>query len=309
VSPRGQGDSDAQATSDPLMAVQPLGCVHCENAPCENVCPVAATVHSPEGHNYMVYNRCIGTRYCANNCPYKVRRFNFFDYGVTKINGNYFGKDALEGVLPGALADSEKTAHRINPHLIPPRLRQKLEEISKLQKNPNVTVRSRGVMEKCTYCIQRTNEAKIDLKIRWSDKNWRPEDGIPDGFVQTACQQACPTNSIIFGDISDTKTEYNDENGKRTGSLVHNWRNNNRSYLLLGYLNTRPRTSYLLRVNNPNPALRTPETDPFGSEGGHGAAAAHGSLNTIEHTFVDPQRRSESGYRLSLGILSGGVHA
>jgi MoCo/4Fe-4S cofactor protein with predicted Tat translocation signal len=297
-------------TSDPeAMIFQPVACVHCEKAPCETVCPVNATVHGPEGHNYMVYNRCIGTRYCANNCPYKVRRFNFFDYGVTKINGNYFGKDALEGVLPGALADSEKTAHRINPHLIPPRLRQKLEEISKLQKNPNVTVRSRGVMEKCTYCIQRTNEAKIDLKIRWSDKNWRPEDGIPDGFVQTACQQACPTNSIIFGDISDTKTEYNDENGKRTGSLVHNWRNNNRSYLLLGYLNTRPRTSYLLRVNNPNPALRTPETDPFGSEGGHGAAAAHGSLNTIEHTFVDPQRRSESGYRLSLGILSGGVHA
>jgi molybdopterin-containing oxidoreductase family iron-sulfur binding subunit len=131
---------------------QPVACVHCENAPCETVCPVNATVHGPEGINYMVYNRCIGTRYCANNCPYKVRRFNFFDYGVTKFNGDYVGKELVEKYGPdrGGITGSG-THNKINPNLIPPRLRDKLDEISKMQKNPDVTVRSRGVMEKCTY--------------------------------------------------------------------------------------------------------------------------------------------------------------
>ncbi len=147
------------------MFHQPVACVHCENAPCETVCPVNATIHGPEGINYMTYNRCIGTRYCANNCPYKVRRFNFFDYGVTRFNGDYFFKEVVEKIAPerGGITGSNEH-NKINPNLIPPRLRQKLDEISRMQKNPDVTVRSRGVMEKCSYCIQRINAARIETE-------------------------------------------------------------------------------------------------------------------------------------------------
>ncbi len=289
---------------DPTGVVfQPVACVHCENAPCEVVCPVNATVHGPEGHNFMTYNRCIGTRYCANNCPYKVRRFNFFDYGVTKFNGGYMGHETVEGVLQGG----EKTKpHTINPNLIPPRLREKLDEISKMQKNPNVTVRSRGVMEKCTYCIQRTNEAKIELKL----KGLHPEtDGVPDGFVQAACQQACPTHAIVFGDILDDKTPYTMNptdayaNGatQRNGSLVNMLREHERTYALLGFLATKPRTTHMIRLNNPNPELRAANMDPFGHEGGHGEEGGHAGHAS---SFVDPARRvSERGYLASLSVL------
>ena len=320
--------------SDPSgMIFQPVACVHCENAPCETVCPVNATVHGPEGHNYMVYNRCIGTRYCANNCPYKVRRFNFFDYGVTKFNGGYIGQETLEGALPGFLAASEKTPHRLNPNLIPPRLRDKLDEISKLQKNPNVTVRSRGVMEKCTYCIQRTNEAKIELKIKGIRNN---DQGVPDGYVQTACQQACPSNAIVFGDIRDTDAVYKlDDGTTRTGSLVHQMREHERTYALLGFLAVRPRTTYMVRVNNPNPSIRTPNDFPFGQHGsgpgfgGHGKESGHGeqggpadqlkgaskthsmltpvqTLGPIEmqRHFIDPHRAGTEGYVMSLSVLN-----
>ncbi|MBL8757738.1 MAG: TAT-variant-translocated molybdopterin oxidoreductase, partial [Phycisphaerae bacterium] len=201
------------------MIFQPVACVQCENAPCETVCPVNATVHGEEGHNYMTYNRCIGTRYCANNCPYKVRRFNFFDYGVAKYQGGL--KDGIAASLPSAVSENLPANH----NLIPPRLRKKLEEISKMRMNPNVTVRSRGVMEKCTYCVQRTNEAKIDFKV--NHPGLRPSDGMPDGIVQTACQQACPTNAITFGDILDTKSH----EGK--GSVVRQHREHARSYMLL----------------------------------------------------------------------------
>ena len=273
--------------NDPqFMFHQPVACVHCENAPCETVCPVNATVHGPEGHNYMVYNRCIGTRYCANNCPYKVRRYNFFDYGVTKFNGAYYGKDIVESVakhLPGQSGITGSTDHNvINPNLIPPRLRQKLDEISRMQKNPDVTVRSRGVMEKCTYCIQRTNAARIECKLN----DLRGPDGhvfIPDGFVQTACQQACPSDAIVFGNILDKETSYQEpDQTPRKGSRVHAARTSARSYLLLGYLNTRPRTSHLARVMNPNPNLVADEArrarweDPFGHGAHHGAPHADG---------------------------------
>src|SRR5204863_1392984 len=151
----------------PETRVQPMMCQHCEDAPCETVCPVAATTHSSDGINYQVYNRCIGTRYCENNCPYKVRRFNFFDYGVTRFNGDYYFKDVIEAIpAPSNHGNGPTKYNKHNPNLVPPRLREKLEQISLMQKNPNVTVRSRGVMEKCTYCIQRVNEARIEMKVQ-----------------------------------------------------------------------------------------------------------------------------------------------
>ncbi|MFP2898540.1 4Fe-4S dicluster domain-containing protein [Corallococcus sp. 4LFB] len=199
-----QGDEN-----DPSMIMQPVACVHCEKAPCEYVCPVNATVHSDEGLNDMVYNRCIGTRYCSNNCPYKVRRFNYLHY--------------TQGKTP----------------------------TEKMLMNPDVTVRNRGVMEKCTYCVQRIERVRINARVE--------KRLIQEKELQTACQQTCPTQAIAFGSLADP------------AQRVTQLHEDERAYRLLHELGTRPRTAHLIRLRNPNPALvpAAPAEAAPAHEGGH----------------------------------------
>ena len=233
-----RADAPAWVAANPEMIPQPVACVQCESAPCETVCPVNATVHTEEGLNAMAYNRCIGTRYCANNCPYKARRFNFFDYNKRNplIKHNLYKGPFGEKRVGTA------------PHL---------------QRNPNVSVRMRGVMEKCTYCVQRLEAAKIKQKQILKKKAL--EQGVastevaladsdrrsPADSVQTACQAACPAGAVAFGNLLDKEK-----------ARVFRAKEDPRNYDLLNYVGTRPRTSYLARVKNPN--TRMPDAKYLG---------------------------------------------
>jgi molybdopterin-containing oxidoreductase family iron-sulfur binding subunit len=200
---------------DPQVVTQPMLCQHCESAPCENVCPVNATVHDQEGLNLMVYNRCVGTRYCSNNCPYKVRRFNFFDYNKRGI-----GKSLYYGPFHTRKDDEW--------------------DLLKMSKNPDVTVRMRGVMEKCTYCIQRIEHAKITQKVKAGASG---DVVVPTDSFTTACAQACPAGAIVFGNLKDPN------------SRVSHLKKQPRDYTVLDFLLTKPRTTYLAKVRNPNPNM------------------------------------------------------
>jgi molybdopterin-containing oxidoreductase family iron-sulfur binding subunit len=219
---------------------QPMLCQHCDNAPCENVCPVAATPHSSEGLNMMTYNRCIGTRYCANNCPYKVRRFNWADY---------LGADSFE--------DNQNESAHLDPAVI-----MMNDDLTRMVLNPDVTVRSRGVMEKCSFCVQRLQDAKLKAKKENRTMNTGNVDeaGAEHWDVKTACQQACSAGAITFGNVNDA------------GSAVskHRQANMKRLFYVLEPLHTLPNVSYLPKVRN---------TDKLAAEAhegaGHEASTKH----------------------------------
>jgi molybdopterin-containing oxidoreductase family iron-sulfur binding subunit len=231
---------------DDVQAVtQPMLCQHCESAPCESVCPVNATVHDQEGLNLMVYNRCVGTRYCSNNCPYKVRRFNYFDYNKRGIKNLYWGP----------------LKHRPDDEW----------DLLKMIKNPDVTVRMRGVMEKCTFCIQRIEGAKIAQKVKAGAS---ADVIVPRDSFTTACAQACPAGAIVFGNKADP------------GSRVSKLKKLDRDYTVLEYLLTKPRLTYLAKVRNPNPEMPEGKEPPLTvqemmaksgehAEGHEAAGAAH----------------------------------
>jgi len=250
---------------DPQVVNQPMMCQHCEKAPCESVCPVNATVHDEEGLNVMAYNRCVGTRYCSNNCAWKVRRFNFFDYNKRPINYGDISEGMSGGLYKGPFG--QRSAAEL--------------ELVKMAKNPEVTVRMRGVMEKCTFCTQRIEAAKIARK---SAAGASGDVQVQDAHgLKTACQQACPAEAIVFG------------NQMETGSRVNQWKKNPRDYTVLGFLDTQPRLTYLAKVRNPNPKMPDFREVPLSIEeykqmyhGDPFAAHAHGSGSGAADAHATP---------------------
>lgn len=239
-----EGNRDS-IPEEPQVSLMPMMCQHCERAPCEQVCPVNATVHDEQGLNVMAYNRCVGTRYCANNCPYKVRRFNFFDWNKRQPGDYYFGPFG-------------KNRFKDDRH----------PELPMMQKNPEVTVRMRGVIEKCTFCVQRIENARIHQRVTAGASD---NVMIPDGTIKVACQQACPTGSIAFGNVADAQSE------------VSRWKESDRDYSVLGYLNTRPRTTYLGRIRNPNPKMPDYASQPL-SRKEYDQASGHGADHGAGHS-------------------------
>jgi molybdopterin-containing oxidoreductase family iron-sulfur binding subunit len=272
--------------AEPQAVMQPMLCQHCEAAPCENVCPVNATVHDHEGLNVMAYNRCVGTRYCSNNCPYKVRRFNYFDYNKRDMVGQREYSSPLVNTV-----DGEWEVLRWFKNVDKPVKESTEWELLKLVKNPDVSVRMRGVMEKCTYCTQRIEGAKIAQKVKAKTSG---DVVVPDGTFTTACAQACPTEAIVFGNIADPNSKVSQAKAQE------------RTYGVLEFLLTKPRTTYLARVRNPNPAMpdykdapastkeyidymQSNPYDPHAHGGAsHGGAGEHGAV-------ADPHKAPAAG--------------
>ncbi len=250
--------------ADPQVANQPMLCQHCESAPCESVCPVNATTHDQEGLNLMVYNRCVGTRYCSNNCPYKVRRFNYFDYNRKRLDQLYRSPFSFNDDGQFELLRWFKDPDKGN-------LPDDQWELLKLVRNPNVSVRMRGVMEKCTFCVQRIEQHKIARKVKAGASG---DVEVPDGTIETACQQVCPAEAIVFGNLKDPK------------SRVSKLKKQERDYSVLEFLATKPRLTYLARIRNPNPAMPDAydvplsgkeflKANPIQHGSGHAAGASH----------------------------------
>lgn len=270
---RGNPEGRTAEAGGPVVVGQPVLCMHCEHAPCEQVCPVAAAVHDREGLNLMVYNRCVGTRYCNNNCPYKVRRFNYFNWNKQPENKKYRSLPVLGLTGEKVLEDASQS-------------------LAAMVFNPEVTVRSRGVMEKCTYCQQRISAAKIEARnhnVHSDDPAVRKSLKVQDGAVQTACQQTCPTDAIVFGDLLDETSRVYKLHYMRQPEA--NLPPHSRSYAMLEELNVRPRTAYLARIKNPHPLLAEIEAyaiPPLGhASGHHDAGGEHHDDHDHDHDSED----------------------
>jgi molybdopterin-containing oxidoreductase family iron-sulfur binding subunit len=246
-------DSGADNLDDLNVVFMPMLCQHCDNAPCENVCPVNATNHSSEGLNQMTYNRCIGTRYCANNCPYKVRRFNWADY---------MGADSFADNQKDILDDSVMMMN---------------DDLTRMVLNPDVTVRSRGVIEKCSFCVQRLQEGKLKAK-----KANRPLETGADGKwdIKTACQQACPTNAIVFGNVNDKKSPI---------SVIRNEEQTNRVFYTLEQIHVLPNVSYLAKIRNTDRHVGVTE------EAHHEAAPAAAGEHKVEGAHKE-EKKAEAAH-------------
>ncbi len=259
IKDQGQNGDDVQHTEewidDPQVVNMPMSCVHCENAPCESVCPVNATVHDDEGLNIMAYNRCVGTRYCSNNCAWKVRRFNYFDYNKRPLENLYESPLTKPALFLDWLSDREK-----------PSKKEDEWDLLELAKNPQVSVRMRGVMEKCDYCSSRIQAAKINKKVKAGTGG---DVMIKDADLKTACQSACSADAITFGNLLDKDSRVVEE------------KKNPRTYETLDYLDNAARTTYLAKVRNPNYKMPDSYEKPFSTkeykaaEGGHGDAHGH----------------------------------